>query len=156
MGDIVWAINPQRDNLLDLVRRMRQHAEEVCLAQNIDLIFHAPESDNRLKLDVNIRRDLYLIFKEAVNNAVRHSHCNRLEIEIAEDDGILPLTIRDNGKGFDPAAEASGNGLTNMRRRVEAHAGTIAIESHAGVGTTIKMRLPHTPSRRLLPTQTRR
>src|SRR5207244_198217 len=73
MGDIVWAINPQRDNLLDLVRRMRQHAEEVCLAQNINLIFHAPESENRLKLGVDIRRDIYLIFKEAVNNAVRHS-----------------------------------------------------------------------------------
>jgi signal transduction histidine kinase len=83
MGDIVWAINPQRDNLLDLVRRMRQHAAEICLPRDIDLVFRSPEGENRLKLNVDVRRDLYLIFKEAVNNAVRHSGCNRLEIEIA-------------------------------------------------------------------------
>jgi two-component sensor histidine kinase len=152
MGDIVWAINPQRDNLVDLVRRMREHAGEVCLAQDIDLEFHAPETEGRLKLDVDVRRDLYLIFKEAVNNAVRHADCSRLEIGIAEDDGILALTIRDNGKGFDPESAVSGNGLMSMRRRVEVHKGTIEIRSRPGE-TNIDVRLPYRGSRRLIPTQ---
>jgi signal transduction histidine kinase len=155
MSDIVWAINPQRDSLRDLVRRMRQHAEEGCLAQEIDLEFTARPSKSDLKLHVDLRRDLYLIFKEALNNAMRHSDCSRLQIEISEEQGILHLMIRDNGKGFDPQSSVSGNGLINMRRRVQIHNGSIEIKSQARE-TTIDVRLPHRASRRFVPTQTGR
>ena len=67
MNDIVWAISPEHDRLLDLTRRMRQHAEEVFSFRDVDLDFNAPASD--LKLSVGVRRDVLLIFKEAVNNA---------------------------------------------------------------------------------------
>jgi ligand-binding sensor domain-containing protein/two-component sensor histidine kinase len=144
MGDIVWAINPQRDTLLDLVRRMREHAEEVCLPRNIDLIFRSPGAESPSKLGIDIRRDVYLIFKEAVNNALRHSDCGLLEVTIAQENGVFALTIRDDGRGFDPAGDGCGNGLTSMRRRAQAHGGRLAIESRAGAGTTIALRLPHT------------
>jgi signal transduction histidine kinase len=152
MSDIVWAINPQRDTLRDLVRRIRQHAEEVCLSQNIEVIFRAPDREPHLRLGVDIRRDLYLIFKEAITNSVRHSECTRLEIELAHEEAVLALTIVDNGKGFDPGGAGDGNGLINMRRRAERHAGKIVIESQSGQGTTIKVHLPHARSRRPLPT----
>src|SRR4029079_1140497 len=113
MGDIVWAINPQRDTSLDLVRRMREHAEEVCLSRNIDILFRSEGAESPAKLGIDIRRDVYLIFKEAVNNALRHSGCSRLEVTIAQENGVFALTIRDDGRGFDPAAAGCGNGLTN-------------------------------------------
>jgi len=144
MGDIVWAINPQRDTLLDVVRRMREHAEEVCLPRNVDLSFRSPGGEVSSKLGIDIRRDAYLIFKEAVNNALRHSGCGRLEITIADEGGMLELTIRDNGRGFDPSGDGGGNGLVNMRRRAEAHGGTLVIESRAGNGTAVALRMPHT------------
>jgi ligand-binding sensor domain-containing protein/signal transduction histidine kinase len=144
MGDIVWAINPRRDTLLDLVRRMREHAEEVCLPRNIDLLFRSPGAESPSKLGIDIRRDVYLVFKEAVNNALRHSDCGLLDVTIGQENGVFALTIRDDGRGFDPTADSGGNGLANMRRRVEAHAGWLAIESRAGAGTTIAVRLPHT------------
>ena len=150
MGDIVWAINPQRDTLLDMVRRMREHAEEVCLPRNIDLIFRSPGADAPSKLGIDIRRDVYLIFKEAVNNALRHSDCRRLEVTIGHENGIFALTIRDDGRGFDPSGDGRGNGLTNMRRRAEAHEGRLAIASRAGAGTTIAVRWPQHAGR--LPT----
>jgi ligand-binding sensor domain-containing protein/signal transduction histidine kinase len=143
MGDIVWAINPQRDTLLDLVRRMREHAEEVCLPRNVELVFRSSGAESPGKLGIDIRRDIYLVFKEAVNNALRHSACGLLEITIAQENGIFALTIRDDGRGFDPTRDGCGNGLTSMRRRAEAHGGWLAIESRAGAGTIIELRLPH-------------
>ena len=149
MGDIVWAINPRRDTLLDVIRRMREHAEEVCLPQNIDLAFRSPAGEPSSKLGVDVRRDAYLIFKEAVNNALRHSGCGRLEVVIGQENGTLALTVRDDGRGFDPTCDGDGNGLASMRRRAEAHGGRFSIDSRAGAGTTISVRLPHTARRAL-------
>ncbi len=79
MSDVVWAINPRRDTLRDTIRRMRQHAEEVFAGRGIDLEFHAPDVDQGLRVPIDVRRDFFLIFKEALNNAVRHSRCRKLE-----------------------------------------------------------------------------
>ncbi len=153
MSDIVWAINPQRDSLRDLVRRMRQHAEETCMARDIDLTFSAPVSEQGLKLGVDVRRDLHLIFKEAVNNAARHSGCSRMEITLALERNWLSLEIRDNGSGFDPSSESEGNGLLNMRRRAERIGGKLEIDSGCGRGTAVRLRLPcRRPSRYTRPT----
>jgi two-component sensor histidine kinase len=107
MSDIVWAINPERDHLIDLIRKMRQHAEEVFTLREIRLRFNAPELETNLKLGVTARRDLLLIFKEAVNNAARHSDCSKVEIDFRVEDGKLSLTIADDGKGFTPSFNPS-------------------------------------------------
>ena len=91
MSDIVWAINPARDSLLDLTRRMRQHAEEVFTLRDIELRFNAPGADDSVRLGVDVRRDLLLIFKEAVNNAARHSRCSRVEIDLRVEGSRLVL-----------------------------------------------------------------
>ncbi len=148
MSDIVWAINPQRDSLGDVVRRMRLHAEESCLPQDIQLEFHAPE-DAGLKLGIETRRSLYLIFKEAINNATRHSGCWRIEVGLSLDKDYLLLRINDNGLGFDPTDESDGNGLLSMRRRAEALGGELEIESSVGNGTTVGLRLPNSQPHKL-------
>jgi two-component sensor histidine kinase len=141
MNDIVWAISPEHDSLVDLTRRMRRHAEEVFALRDIDLDFTAPAADSDLKLSVGARRDLLLIFKEAVNNAARHSLCTKIEIEFRCDHSGLHLKVKDDGQGFNPSVlNSSGQGLRSMRRRAAALGGTLTIDSSAG--TTVEFALP--------------
>ena len=141
MNDIVWAISPEHDSLVDLTRRMRRHAEELFALRDIDLDFTAPTTDSDLKLSVGARHDLLLIFKEAVNNAARHSLCTRIEIEFRCDHSGLHLKIKDDGQGFDPTAlNNSGQGLRSMQRRATALGGTLTLQSSAG--TTVEFALP--------------
>jgi ligand-binding sensor domain-containing protein/two-component sensor histidine kinase len=144
MSDIVWAINPERDTLHDLIYRMRQHAEEVFMLRNVTLDFQAPETAPVLNLDAGLRRDLYLIFKEAVNNAARHSGCTCATIEVRLADAQLHLTISDNGRGFDSARTSEGNGLHNMHKRATAQGGRLEIAAGAGRGTRIHLSAPLT------------
>src|SRR5437773_6658248 len=125
MSDIVWAIDPERDSLRDLTRKMRQHADEVFTLQDIDLEFNAPETTQDLKLGVDLRRDLLLIFKETVSNAVRHSRCSRVVIDFSADNRRLSLRVADNGRGFIPKAVSDGHGLLSMRRRAEKLGGDL-------------------------------
>jgi ligand-binding sensor domain-containing protein/signal transduction histidine kinase len=143
MSDIVWAINPQRDHLIDLVRRMRQHAEELFTLRDIELHFSALDVGRNLKLGVDVRRDLFLFFKEATNNAARHADCMRVEIELRAEGSWLSLQIIDDGVGFDTSIESEGQGLVSMRRRAQNLGGTLAVESQAAKGTKIKLRVPH-------------
>jgi ligand-binding sensor domain-containing protein/two-component sensor histidine kinase len=141
MNDIVWAIAPEHDSLLDLTRRMRQHAEEIFALRDIDLEFHAATADADLKLSVGVRRDVLLIFKEAVNNAARHSDCTKVEIEFRGDHAVLFLQIKDNGKGFATNSEVDGQGLRSMTRRAKALGGNLKIDSRNGTGTTVEFEL---------------
>lgn len=143
MGDIVWAINPERDSLRDLTRRMRQHAEEVFTLRDIELEFDAPGPEQNLRLGAGVRRDLLLIFKEAVNNAARHAGCSRARIDFRADEAGLSLTVSDDGAGFDPAGVGEGHGLTSMRQRARKLKGALEIETAAGGGTTVRLRVPH-------------
>jgi ligand-binding sensor domain-containing protein/two-component sensor histidine kinase len=137
MSDIVWAVNPRRDSLGDVVRRMRLHAEETALTRDIALDFVVPDEE-LVKLDLHVRRDLYLIFKEAVNNAARHSGCTHLSVRLVRDRDRLELVVRDNGRGFDPLVILDGNGVVNMRRRASSHGGRLEIESDPASGTTVR------------------
>jgi signal transduction histidine kinase len=139
MNDIVWAISPDHDSLLDLTRRMRQHAEEVFAFREIDLDFNASSASD-LKLSVGVRRDVLLIFKEAVNNAAKHSDCSRVAIDFRCENSALRLSIADNGKGFDSAENYDGQGLRSMTRRAVALGGNFKIDSRDG--TTIRFELP--------------
>jgi len=143
MSDIVWAINPKRDSALELVRRMRTHVEEIFLDKNVRVRFNASDdSDESIKLSMDTRRELYLIFKEAVSNAVRHSNCENTEIDFRLENGAIFLRIRDDGEGFDTSTKTDGNGLENMRRRAKRNGGDFEIESETGRGTTIEIRFP--------------
>jgi ligand-binding sensor domain-containing protein/signal transduction histidine kinase len=142
MSDIVWAVNPKRDSLRDLARRMRGFASEVFSSRNIEFRFHTLGLEQDLKLGPDLRRDVYLIFKEAVNNIVRHAACARAEIELRLDGNFLALRVRDEGQGFDPERVREGNGLESMARRAKALGGALDTLSQPGQGTTITLRVP--------------
>jgi signal transduction histidine kinase len=142
MSDIVWAINPKRDNLDDLVFRMRRFASDALTARNIAFSFRAPSGESALALGPDLRRELYLVFKESLNNVIRHSDCDRVEIVLETEGGRLVLTIRDDGRGFDTGEEAEGQGLASMARRAERLGGTFRVESNPAAGTTVTLEMP--------------
>jgi signal transduction histidine kinase/ligand-binding sensor domain-containing protein len=144
MSDIVWAINPQRDQLSDLTQRMRRFASDTLTARDIRLRFHAPEQD--LSLDAEVRRQVFLVFKECVNNIARHAEATEVEIEFALADHHLSLRVWDNGHGFAETApepgQNGGNGLLSMRRRAQELGGRLEVSSGNGDGTTIRLEAP--------------
>lgn len=144
MSDIVWSINPERDSLQDLVQRMRRFASETLTIAGIRLRFDAPDTDCPLR--VECRRHLFLFFKEAVHNAVRHSRATEVRVRVSLSSSHLTLEVEDNGVGFDPAALPSsphrGQGLSNLERRARAIGATLHLTSSPGAGTSLRLHLP--------------
>jgi ligand-binding sensor domain-containing protein/two-component sensor histidine kinase len=142
MSDIVWAINPRREGLLDLIRRMRQHADELFTLRGIALRFDAPAGAETQRLGIDVRRDVLLIFKEAINNAARHSGCTAVDITVRCERGRLVLSIIDDGVGFDPSQQVDGQGLSSMRRRAARINAALRIERAASSGTAVVFSVP--------------
>ncbi|HKG20414.1 MAG TPA: ATP-binding protein, partial [Blastocatellia bacterium] len=142
MSDIVWAINPQKDHLRDLTQRMRRFASDVLTARNIAFEFHEPDEESDVEMGANIRREVFLIFKESVNNLVRHSDCSEANIDFQITGESLVLIVRDNGKGFDMSQDSEGHGLASMRQRAAELGGKLEMSSHEGGGTTVTLELP--------------
>ncbi|HUQ33557.1 MAG TPA: ATP-binding protein, partial [Pyrinomonadaceae bacterium] len=148
--DIVWSIDPRRDDLQSVVRRIRQFASDVLEAQGIEWEFRVPPEVESLKLGPDERRHLFLIFKEGINNVVRHgAGAKAVSLSIAVEGRQLAGEIRDDGCGFTPQeASASrskgrgGNGLPNMRERAEQLGGRLEIVSSPGAGTRLTLRVP--------------
>jgi ligand-binding sensor domain-containing protein/two-component sensor histidine kinase len=146
MSDIVWAVNPQRDHLYDLTRRMRNFASELLSARNITFSFNVPSEEQDIRVGADVRRQIFLIFKESLNNVARHSTCTRAEIEMRIEGKTLVLKVSDNGRGFDTDNGVRGNGLRNMQKRAESLGGQVELLSSKGNGTTITLEMPHHPA----------
>jgi signal transduction histidine kinase len=150
MSDIVWAINPQRDHMSDLTQRMRRFASDTLTARDIRLRFRAPEQD--LSLDADVRRQVFLIFKECINNIARHADCAEVEVDFTLTDHHLSLRVSDDGRGLVETApqpgQNGGNGLLSMRRRATELGGRLEVVSGAGSGTIIKLEAPLRPRKR--------
>jgi signal transduction histidine kinase len=142
LSDIVWAINPKHDRFSDLCARMRRFAFDVLDARGIKLDFRAEGQAERLRTNSDFRREVYLIFKEAVNNSARHAGCTRAEVELQVGNGRLALCISDDGAGFEPSSVPKGNGLTNMRRRAAGLGGELDLRSDPGHGTVLTLSVP--------------
>jgi ligand-binding sensor domain-containing protein/two-component sensor histidine kinase len=143
MSDIVWAINPQRDHLVDLSRRMRRFASDTLSAGGIDLSFTAPDQNADLRLGADLRREIYLIFKEIINNAGRHSGCGQVDAVLRREGSYIVLKVADDGKGFDPDEIGEGNGLISMRERAQRLGGEISFESNNGHGACVTLKAPY-------------
>jgi ligand-binding sensor domain-containing protein/signal transduction histidine kinase len=150
MSDIVWAINPRRDNLHDLVHRMRHFAMDTLTAQEMEFDFLAPDGLPETKIETDMRREVFLIFKEAVNNAIRHSRGSHVEIELSFDKGALQLAVKDNGMGFDITLDHRRHGLSSLRQRAGRIGGELKINSTPGKGTVVTLLAPLKTQRRNL------
>ena len=142
MDDIVWSIKPANDSMQKITARMREFATSILEAKDIELDFKVDEKVNDVKLNMEARRDFFLIFKEAINNVAKYSRCGKCSIHISLHQHRLLLDVHDNGIGFDVNKADSGNGLSNMHKRAEAMKGRVSIQSKPGEGTQVTLNLP--------------
>jgi signal transduction histidine kinase/ligand-binding sensor domain-containing protein len=142
MSDIVWAINPLNDSMDRMILRMRELAEELLEPARINYTFQEEGAVKALKLDVNQRKEVYLVFKEAINNAVKYSKASELVILLREQVGSLYLQVKDNGSGFDLSKSYSGSGIQNMRSRAGKINAELQISSAIGQGTLVSVSVP--------------
>jgi len=137
LNDIVWAVNPVQDHLDALLARLKDFALQLAETKQMKLDFIFPESIANLKLPMQERKNIYLIGKEAINNAVKYSEASWLKVEVNLQQKHLNLTISDNGKGFLPTAVSKGNGLINMENRAKEIGANLEIDGQTGSGTKI-------------------
>jgi signal transduction histidine kinase len=149
MSDIVWAINPQQDHLSDLVRRMRRVTSEALPARDIQFTFNAPATGLDLKLGADFRRQVFLMFKETINNLIRHSKCTQASIDLRIEGTYLALTVTDEGKGFEIDQINEGNGLISLHRRARSLGGETVVSSRKGEGATVMIKVPYSNQSRL-------
>jgi ligand-binding sensor domain-containing protein/signal transduction histidine kinase len=152
MGDIVWSIDPRRDDLKHLLARVGQFAGGTLETQGIGWTFEIPDDPARVKLTPEQRRATFLILKEAINNAMKHAACRSLSLRVLVEDGAVTAEVRDDGRGMeaDPAGSESsstrrGRGLLNMRARAREIGGDLTITSRPGAGTTVRLEIPLRP-----------
>ncbi|MCZ7603209.1 MAG: ATP-binding protein [Melioribacteraceae bacterium] len=143
--DIVWFINPFHDNSEDLFLRMKELASKMLINQNYT--FSANEDNEHIfkRLpNLNKRRHVYLLFKEALNNIVKHSNADEVTISLSDEEKNFLMIIQDNGKGFNEEQITHGEGLRNLRNRAIQIGAQILIESKEGNGTKITLKVPLT------------
>jgi ligand-binding sensor domain-containing protein/two-component sensor histidine kinase len=138
MSDIVWAINPDNDSGEKLLQRMENYATDMCAAKNIQLHFYADDKSKIRTLPLEKRKNIYLIFKEAVNNAVKYSEAKNIWVTLKQDAGFR-LQVKDDGKGFNEEEVRKGNGLKNFAVRAAEIKASLEIQSTPGEGTVIHL-----------------
>ncbi len=142
MRDLVRLAQSGKYGHRDLAEQLREIADRALRGIPHTLDDQAAAAFNRLP--THQRRDLVLMFKEALHNLVRHAHATQADIMLAQSNGALTLTVRDNGRGFDPdALNGTGIGLTNLQRRAAKHGGSVRIVSAPAQGTTLTITLPN-------------
>ncbi|CAN5716377.1 hypothetical protein BH10BAC2_BH10BAC2_17350 [soil metagenome] len=142
MSDIVWMIKPGNDDFKNIENRMLNFANELCSPAYIAFEFEKTDNAASIEMPMQQRRDLYLIFKEAINNAVKYSGCKNIRTRISVQDDQILLSIADDGNGFNTDTIKNGNGLANMKKRAELNSGKFSIYSSPDEGTEIKVLLP--------------
>jgi len=138
MSDIVWLVNPKKDTLKDLFKRLQLSYHEVLKHTDVDLFVENIDDLETVKLPMNFRQHLYLIFKEAINNALKYSQADLLNLKIETSGNNLSVIFSDNGKGFKFDENNMGNGLINMKNRAKEIGGMIDYSSVVNEGTIIK------------------
>lgn len=141
MSDIVWTINPENDSFEKIIVRMRSFAHQLLKAKKVEYTFEADEKLNSIALPMQVRKNFYLVFKEAITNLIKYSGATRVSIFLTGENKTILLQIRDNGKGIPVNAETQGNGLMNMKRRAEEINAILNIRSADGEGTGIELML---------------
>ncbi|HTK82911.1 MAG TPA: two-component regulator propeller domain-containing protein [Bacteroidota bacterium] len=137
MRDIVWMLNPSNDHIEDLVLKMKEVAARLLPGQPCEFNVSAAKLSRQTSID--FKRNVFLVFKEALHNTVRHSSATQVIVDLHTENGSFTLQVRDNGNGFDPSVVKRGNGLSNMQRRAAQLKGLVTVESSPGNGTTVRL-----------------
>ena len=136
MSDIVWMVNPQRDSFYHLILRLKDTYSDLLNLAGISFKTSNLEELSSLKIPMEHKQNLFLIFKEGINNSIKHSKCKKITLEANLNKDELEVILKDDGIGLNAENKFLGNGLTNMKNRAAAIDGKLTINS-SGEGTTI-------------------
>jgi signal transduction histidine kinase len=142
---IVWAVNPENDTLDRFVGYLTHSADQFARSAGVAIRLDVPEEIPALPLSGRVRHNLYLIVREALNNAVKHAWAKVVRLGVTLGPGTVTVTVADDGRGFPPDVTTDGgqhSGLDNMRRRADDIGGRLVIDSRPGAGTRIEITAP--------------
>jgi signal transduction histidine kinase len=141
LEEIVWAVRPGSDTLQSLIDYVAHFATELFENNSARCRMDLPSHLPALHLPPEMRHNIFLIAKEALTNALKHSGASEVRIQARLDGSTLQIVVADDGKGFDPAALVEGrrNGMGNMRRRAAAMNAALDSQSTPGKGTTVTL-----------------
>jgi signal transduction histidine kinase len=143
LDEIVWAANPGNDQLPAFVDYIGQFAAEFLQTANIRCRFDLPDDPPHIPLAPDVRHNLFLALKEALNNVVRHANAGEVHLSLTATGERLSMVIEDDGRGFaGEPADANANGLRNIRARLTEMGGQCLIESNPGTGTRVSLSYP--------------
>jgi signal transduction histidine kinase len=143
MNQIIWALNPKNDTLEGLVAYLRRFVYEYLEPTPVNCTFDLPETLPDKALNVEVRRNVYLVVREALHNVVKHAVAQKVSISMRMNEHGFRLMIKDDGKGFEhDSPEFPGNGLINMKKRMNDIEGKFLIKSKTGEGTVIELVVP--------------
>lgn len=140
--EIVWELNPANDSLGAIVSQLRKLSSETLTPSEISFSFNEKINEPNKKISPELRKEMVMLFKEAINNARKYSNAEKVDISISEKKSVLKMKISDNGIGFDPESVKRGNGLNNMERRSKKMNASFSLESAKDSGTVIRLRIP--------------
>lgn len=142
MNDIIWAINPDNDHFESVINRLKNFASRISESRNIQLDFKFDQSLLNCNFNMESRKNLFLICKEAINNSVKYSGCRNLKVHFSNPGrNILRVMVADDGIGFNPETVSEGNGLRNMKHRATQLNAELEIASEQGKGTSVSLEM---------------
>lgn len=143
MSHIVWAMNPQNDSLDNLMAYMREFASDLFDDTGMMLSIDFPDDETGIRLNQETRRNVFMVVKESLNNILKHSHAGTITLTLWVAPGEVHMAITDNGKGFETGnTRRFGNGLINMKKRMEEINGAYTISSVLNEGTRTEISWP--------------
>jgi signal transduction histidine kinase len=146
MSDIVWTINPQNDSFERVIAKLKAYAINLCAGKGIRTHFEIDDVIANYYPSMQIKKDIYLLIKEAINNAVKYSEANNIFLCLRRQQDFITVEIKDDGKGFVTNARYEGNGLHNMQARADNLDAQLSINSQKGIGTCINFRFHFHPN----------
>ncbi len=140
LSDIVWSVKASLDEIENVFARMHSFGSELLEPKNILFHFERDETLDHAKLNMVLRKNFYLVFKEAINNATKYAHCKNIWVQITKEyEGRIKMVIKDDGRGFDPQQAKHGNGLSNMHTRAAQMKGKLTVTSGERLGTSLTL-----------------
>jgi signal transduction histidine kinase len=135
LDDIVWSLNPTPDTWEVLIAKCRRYASDLCEAKGIHHAIEISASAHDTVMPPVVKENFWLLFKEIVTNAVKHSGATNILLRLSLEDSTVKLLVEDNGKGFDSGIQTSRNGLRNLRQRADALGAVTNLVTTPGNGT---------------------
>jgi ligand-binding sensor domain-containing protein/two-component sensor histidine kinase len=140
MSDIVWSIDARNDTVESLLDKMRSFGASTLSAKDIDFTLAVTGLDPKKRLPVDVRENIYLIYKEAINNIAKHSGATRVEVKLDNGSSGMKMSVSDNGRGWGGTARPSGHGTKNMAMRAERLGGSVEIRKENGTHILLRTR----------------